>query len=67
VISIKENIFLTPLNSNYINYPSMKGALYLRGVGYASIKMSTFTENDAGPIFDKHQKNGVTNIDHIIE
>ena len=40
----------------------MKGAIYLKGVGYLKMVNSEFTGNDAGPIFDNSQNNGLSDM-----
>jgi hypothetical protein len=48
----------------HLQYPHMKGAIYMNGINTTKIENCTFTENDAGPILNDLQIVGMVEHEH---
>jgi len=46
----------------HVDYPTMKGSVYLKGVAYVNLADSLFAFNDGGPILDTNQSLGLTPV-----
>ena len=46
----------------HVDYPTMKGSVYLKGVAYVKLADSVFAFNDGGPILDTNQSLGLTPV-----
>ena len=49
----------------HVDYPTMKGSVYLKGVAYVKLADSVFAFNDGGPILDTGQSLGLTPVQEI--